>query len=413
MTEDIIYRRHIENCLLERLSVWPAALLLGPRQSGKTTLARKVLEPQGYGYINFEHKNLRESVASDPNGFIASLPDHVIFDEVQHALEIILPLKAKIDADRKRGKYLLTGSWELVRQMPDSLAGRAERLRLHLLSCCERAGTTPRFLDDLFRADFKYGTYRMLGDELHQVIALGGYPVLQPSIPHGIRQGWLMSHISNIMERDLSEMYRVGHPEVPRKLLSAAAAQTARLLNVNRLASTFEATRPTVKQYLELLQRMFLLETLPAWSNNRLNRVVKTPKLHMGDTGLACAMLSVNAEELSVNRDLLGQLTETFVYQELRRQASGRDIDLSFYHYRGKDKTEVDIVIEGEGMKVAGVEVKAGATVFASDFRGLGRLAEAAGSNFACGVVLYDGETCIGFGERLFAVPIRRLWESI
>jgi hypothetical protein len=160
-----------------------------------------------------------------------------------------------------------------------------------------------------------------------------------------------------------------------------------------------------------LLARVFLLEELPPWHSNRLSRLIKTPKLHLGDTGLACALLGVDAAALAADRPLMGQLLETFVFQELRREASWRDDPMAFHHFRDKDGVEVDMVIEGAGQRVAGVEVKAASTVRTDDFRGLRKLKESAGERFAGGVVLYDGEVIAPFGERLFAVPLRRLWE--
>ena len=191
-----------------------------------------------------------------------------------------------------------------------------------------------------------------------------------------------------------------------------AAAQTARLLNVSDLAAPFQISRPTIFHYVKLLEQVFLLERLPPWHHNRLSRLIKTPKLHIGDTGLACALLGIDAAGLATDRTLMGHLLETFVFQELRRQASWHEAPLAFFHYRDKDKVEVDIVIERGALAVAGVEVKTGATVTKADFRGLYKLKEATGSRFAGGVVLYDGETCTRFGDGLYAVPLSLLWET-
>ena len=194
-------------------------------------------------------------------------------------------------------------------------------------------------------------------------------------------------------------------------MLTLAAASTARLLNVSDLAAPFQVSRPTIRDYVTLLERVFLLDSLPPWHSNRLSRLVKTPKLHIGDTGLACALLGVDAAALKADRTLLGQLLETFVFQELRRQASWQDEPMAFHHYRDKDGVEVDVVIERGSRQLAGVEVKASATVTSADFRGLRKLKDAAGRRFAAGVVLYDGETSASFGDGLHAVPLRALWE--
>ena len=177
------------------------------------------------------------------------------------------------------------------------------------------------------------------------------------------------------------------------------------------LTISLSLSRPTIADYVTLLERVFLLERLPPWHSNRLSRLVKTPKLHLGDSGLACALLALDEDALTEDRETLGRLFETFVYQELRRQASWEDDPISFFHFRDKDGAEVDVVLEQGGRKIAGIEVKASGTVTTSDFRGLRKLQEASGKRFACGVVLYDGELTVGFGDGLYAVPVRTLWE--
>ena len=178
---------------------------------------------------------------------------------------------------------------------------------------------------------------------------------------------------------------------------------------MSELAAPFQLSRQTIREYLTLLARMFLLEELPPWHNNRLKRLIKAPKLHMVDTGLACALLGVDEDFLWSDRSLFGRMLETFVYQELRRHAGWRQQPVAFSHYRDKDQSEVDVVMESAG-RLAGVEVKAGATVTTDDFKGLRKLRDAGGKNFAAGVVLYDGEAVVGFGDRLHAVPLSQLW---
>jgi hypothetical protein len=161
-----------------------------------------------------------------------------------------------------------------------------------------------------------------------------------------------------------------------------------------------------------LLERVFLLERLPSWHSNRLKRLVKRPKLHVGDTGVACALLGVDAARLDADRPALGSMLETFVLQELRRQASFAPEPLGFFHFRDRDDFEVDIVIERGHAAIAGVDVKAAATVNEADLRGLRKLRDAAGERFVAGVILYDGSATIRFGDGLFAVPVRKLWET-
>ena len=208
--------------------------------------------------------------------------------------------------------------------------------------------------------------------------------------------------------RDLARIHSLD--ALPR-LLTLTASHTAQLLNVSDLAAPFQMTRQTIHDYVTVLERIFLVDRLPPGHRNRLSRLVKTAKLHIGDTGLACALLGIDTVALHRDRGRLGSLLETFVLQELRRQASWYPEPVDFFHYRDRDDFEVDIVLEHGSAAVAGVEVKAAATVTDADFRGLRKLRDAAGKQFAGGVVLYDGTAATRFGDDLFAVPMRNLWE--
>ena len=189
-----------------------------------------------------------------------------------------------------------------------------------------------------------------------------------------------------------------------------AAAQTAQLFNLSDLAGPFRLSRPTIGDYVALLEQVFLIHRLPPWHSNRLSRLIKTHKLHLGDTGVACAVLDQTADTLREDRPMLGHLLETYVVQELRRQASWNEEHIRFHHFRNKDGAEVDAVLERTGRKIVGVEVKLSGTVVAKDFRGLKKLREASGDRFTAGVVLYDGEEAIPFGHGLAAVPLSRIW---
>lgn len=415
MTDPAFHPRSSLPHLTEALQDTPVVLIHGPRQCGKTTLARMVGDAAGYAYISFDDDVLRASVLADPVGFVADLPDKVVLDEVQRVPELFTALKVAVDRDRQPGRFILTGSANvlLVPKLADSLAGRMEILRLHPLAQSELSAKQPDFLDALFGNGFKTNQQARLGKELADRIAAGGYPAALARPSSRRRVTWYRDYIETLVQRDVRDMARISSLDVLPRLLALAAGQTARLLNVADLASPFQLSRPTIRDYVTLLARVFLLEELPPWHNNRLSRLIKTPKLHLGDTGLACALLGIDAAALWADRTLLGQFLETFIFQELRRQASWRDDPINFYHFRDKDGVEVDIVLEGSGQRVAGVEVKAAATVTANDFRGLRKLKESAGERFAGGVVLYDGEVTTTFGDKLIAVPIRSLWDGI
>ncbi len=414
MASGKIIPRLVEPRLVEALDDSPAVLIHGPRQSGKTTLAQTVGRKRGYHYFNLDDDVLRTAAEEDPMGFVGDLPDRAILDEVQRAPGIFTALKSAIDSDRSPGRFLLTGSANvlLVPKLADSLAGRMEIIRLLPFAQREIEKTKSVFLDDLFSGNFKIRKYERLKQELPQRIVAGGYPAALARNTPPRRAAWYRDYVEAIVQRDVRDLARIASLDALPRLLTLVAGQTSRLLNISELSGPFQVSRPTIRDYVTLLEKVFLADELPPWHTNRLSRLVKTPKLHIGDTGLAAALLGVNAKDLAADRELLGQLLETFVCQELRRQSSGREDDIRFHHFRDKDGYEVDIVLEKGTRKIAGVEVKAAASVTSADFRGLRKLASAAGKRFVAGVVLYDGETSVSFGDALYAVPIRRLWEA-
>ena len=296
-------------------------LIHGPRQCGKTTLARMAGDKRGYAYFSFDDGVALGAAEADPVGFVADLPERTILDEVQRAPGLFTALKTAVDRDRAPGRFLLTGSANvlLVPKLADSLAGRMEILRLHPLAQCELAAAVPRFLDSLSGARFKTRRSERLGRDLADRIVAGGYPAALARATPRRRAAWYRDYIETMVQRDVRDLARIASLDVLPRLLALAAGQTARLLNVSDLASPFQLSRPTIRDYLTLLARVFLLEELPPWYSNRLSRLVKTPKLHMGDTGIACAQLGLDAAALWQDRGTLGQLLETFVYQELRR----------------------------------------------------------------------------------------------
>jgi predicted AAA+ superfamily ATPase len=299
----------------------------------------------------------------------------------------------------------------LLPKLADSLAGRMEIIRLFPLAQCEIEEHPPAFLDALLEARFESRRAERLGPRLADRVAAGGYPAALFRSTARRRAVWYRDYVETMVQRDVRELARITSLDVLPRLLALAAGQTARLLNVSDLAGPFRLSRPTIRDYVTLLEQVFLIEELQPWHSNGLNRLVKTPKLHMGDTGVAAALLGLDAEALYEDRPTLGQLLETFVYQEVRRQVSGHEDDLRVHHFRDKDGYEVDLVLERGGRQLTGIEVKAAATVTDADFRGLRKLASAAGSRWTAGVVLYDGETGVSFGDDLYAVPISALWK--
>lgn len=411
-TNHALYPRHMAPRLKEALSDSPAVLLHGPRQCGKTTLAKMVGENLGYAYLNLDDEALLASVQEDPVRFASELPERVILDEVQRAPEFFRVLKQVIDKDRRPGRFLLTGSSNvlLLPRLADSLAGRMEIIRLHPFSQCEIERTEPQFLDSVFSKQLPMSATQKLGKELYRRIVTGGYPPAVQRATGRRRMAWYQSYVDTLVYRDIRELARIRALDVVPRLVQATAERTATLFNLSSLAAPFQVSRPTIGDYVTLLERIFLLYRLPPWHKSGLGKPVKTPKLHMADSGVASALLGMDENALATDRARLGQLCETFVVQEVARQAAVHPLAHRLFHFRDRDGYEVDLVIERASRLLVGVEVKAGATVTERDFRGLRKLQRLAKDRFAAGILLYDGELSLPFGKDLYAVPFDVLW---
>ena len=406
-----LLRRHAEGLVRQVLEDTRIVALVGPRQSGKTTLARKVAAETGMSFITLDDAQSRRFANADPSGFIQGL-DRAVMDEIQRAPELVLAMKKTVDEDPRPGRFLVTGSVELFRSAisPDSLAGRVETVELLPFSQAEieQRGASG-FLDRAFAGDFPAYMETGRTPDLIQRVAAGGYPEALRRVHAARRAAWLRSYARALTQRDAAEVSVVRRSDALARLLGHAAAASGRLMNLSALAAPLGIDIKTVDRWLELLEQMFVVRRVRAWHANRLKRLVKTPKLHFVDTGLLAALLKDSAEALEADRSRLGFLLEGFVFSELAKIAAQTSVHATISHYRDKDKAEVDFVVEQAG-KTLGIEVKAGATARPEDFRGLRRLRSATGEAFACGIVLHDGDRIQRLGDRLYAMPFSRLW---
>ena len=391
----------------------PVVCLLGPRQCGKTTLARQ-LEPDR-AFYSMDNPGHFETARTDPAGFVQNLPDTVTLDEIQRAPELLPVIKIAVDEDRRPGRFLLTGSAYLLQQprVTESLAGRMEIVRLHPLAESEKerrpGGFVRTLLDGAFRPEIRPAPLRR-DLELAERLVAGGYPEAQRRAPARVRQ-WHEQHLAAIIERDLKDAARVHHAGSLLQLLAVLAAQTAQLLNVSSLAKHLKLQRPTVLHYLSVLERLFLVRRLRAWRRHLAQKAVAAPKVHMLDSGMAASLSGLRAGDWVDNRGPMGPLLESFVVQQLAAQAAWTDSDLRLWHYRNHHGAEVNAVLT-RGRDVWGVEVKASTRAGPGDGRGLARLAADCGGNFRGGVVLYAGDSVLPLGDRrMLAVPVKELWE--
>jgi len=405
-----MYPRWIEPRIRDEQSDTRVVLLSGPRQAGKTTLAKKVAAP-GSTFLSLDDPTVLSAAKSDPVGFVRAL-DRATIDEIQRAPELILAIKRSVDEDKRPGRFLLTGSANLltIPTVADSLAGRMAIVDLLPLSVSEIRQQPSHFLAGVFQGQVPKPSHLMLGDDLVTTVLTGGYPEALLRTKWNRRRDWCLDYVRAIVERDVREIAQIDQLHQLPRLLRMLAHHSGQLLNASGLGAPLGLSHVTTLKYIGIFEQLFLTRLLPPWSTNELKRLVKTPKLHFLDSGLLAALRDLSPQHLAANRGEFGALLETFVFSEVLKLASWTGQRLSFSHYRDKDQNEVDIVIEDEVRRTIGLEVKAGATVTAADFRGLRRLAEAAGKRFALGLVLYDGDTLVPFGPSLFAAPISSLW---
>lgn len=407
------YHRPLATNLHASLRDTPVVCLLGPRQCGKTTLAR-TLEPE-YTYLSLDDEATLAFARTDPTGFVVALPDKVVLDEVQRVPELLRAIKLSVDHNRKPGRIVLTGSANLLLlpNLGDSLAGRMEVLYLQPLSAAELARQPGGFLAALLGGQLKpdLKPAPVATDDLAQRILTGGFPEAAARAPTRAK-AWHRAYLHTLVERDAREVARLRDASALQRLLELLSLRTGELLNVASLGNELNLRRETVDNFLDIGERLFLIRRLQPWHRNAAKRLIKSPKLHFADSGLAATLAGITAEDWHARRVRFGHLLESWVVQQLVAQAGWTDSDLRFWHYRDKDQVEVDLVIT-RGRETWGVEVKSSMTALPGDGHGLRRLAEQCGADFRGGAMLYAGTSVLPLDASAnLAVPLARLWDS-
>ena len=407
--------RNITPKIIEALSDTPVVMLNGARQTGKSTLAKSLVgEKYIDRYVTLDDATALAAAQRDPAGFLAGLGESTVIDEIQRAPELFVAIKANVDRNRKPGRYLLTGSANvlLLPRLSESLAGRMEIFTLWPLSQGEFTGISERFIDLLFSEKLTDCARITAATEISLIerAIRGGYPEAAARGSESRRRSWFGSYITTILQRDVRDIAHIDGLTAMPRLLSMLATRSPSLLNYSELSRTTGLPQSTLKRYMALFETIFLIDHLPAWYSNLGKRLVKTAKLVMNDSGLLATLLAVDAARLE-NTPLCGAVIENFVIMELKKQISWSDAAPAMIHYRTQTGQEVDVVLEDTAGRIVGIAIKSAKSVGGQDFRGLQSLAEASGNNFLRGVVLYGGSEIIPFGSNLFAVPIDSLWD--
>lgn len=405
-----LYPRWIGPRIDEALQDTPVVLLAGPRQAGKTTLVRQFTE-RGLHYLTLDDELTLLSAREDPVGMIRNL-DRAVIDEIQRAPELLLAIKKSVDEDRRPGRFLLTGSANLMAlpTVADSLAGRMETLMLLPLSQSEIENRPANWIDRVFAGEILTSNPPVLGNDLVERVLRGGYPEAVARPTEKRRTAWARQYINAILQRDVRDVAEIDKLDQLPRFLRALAQTAGQMCNYSELGGQVGLDGKTVSRYISVFEQMYLLKRIDVWARNRLKRVVKTPKLQFIDSGLLSVLTNIGHKDVDLDKTGYGHILESFVFSELLKHTATSDDDYRLLYYRDADKYEVDVVIENSAGQLLGIEVKAAATVKERDLRGLKKLASLAGDQFTAGVLLYDGDETMPLGSNQWAAPLSTLW---
>ncbi len=407
-----MYPRFAKSKVKDALSDTRVVFISGPRQSGKTTLVTEFAS-KDFPYLSLDDATILQSATDDPVGFLRGL-DKAVIDEIQRAPDLLLSIKTAVDNDKTPGRFLLTGSANLmtIPKVADSLAGRMEVVRLLPLSQAEIRGEMSNFIDRAFAEEKPVTDHMIVDDDLVEVVLSGGYPEALDRRKWSRKQDWYHGYLDAIIERDVRDVAQVEQLAIMPKLFNVVAEHAGQLVNNSGIGAIVDLNHVTTQKYIGVFESLYLVHTLQPWFTNRLKRLTRSPKLHFLDAGLLAAMRDITPDVIQKDKTRFGPILETFVFSELSKMAAWSEQRCSFSHYRDKDRNEVDIVLENRRGEVVGIEVKSSATVNGGDFAGIRRLAAACGDKFVQGLVLYDHDQVVPFGENMFAAPLSCLWGS-
>ena len=417
--------RHLAAKLLSTLRTTRVINIVGPRQTGKTTLVRDMVEAARF--LDLDDESLVASLAADPYGQLSTLSSEtaqtglpIIIDEVQRLPQITLALKRIVDRDRRAGQFVLTGSSDIftLPKALDSLAGRISSLTLRPLSAAEIQRAGPCLLLDVVADESALSAKHLPNPARFQrldainLLVRGGFPEIRP-LEDRDRMARYDSYVNSIVERDIAPVAEIRRPDTLRRMINQLAHRTAEELNVASLCSVLGARKETVNTYLDILSRIGIILRLGAWTASGARREVRSPKIHFMDTGCATALRGEDAASFGLRADpvALGHILESFVFCELEKSLPFLKRRWNLYHWRYAPR-EIDIVAQAPGRILALFEIKASTSVDEDDFRHLDWfLKEGPGkAHHGVAFVVYLGDQVLSFGPGRFALPLSILW---
>lgn len=409
--------RHVRPRVLEALNDTRIVVIQGARQVGKTTLMQEIVQERGGRLVSFDDEQTLTLAQHDPRGFLQHNDDLLAIDEIQLAPEMVLALKYVVDRDTRPGRFLVSGSADLLRlpAAKDSLAGRVETIELHGFSQGELIGHQETFVDRVLRGErFATHTSTLRRHDYLERATSGAYPEALARTPGRRRTAWLDGYLNGIVKRDAQEISGSHRIDQLAQILSVLAARNSEELNLADVAKETAVPVTSLRRLVELLETMYLIQQIPAWSTNFAKRPVSRPKVSLLDTGLTARLLNVSAAGAGPDAysEMAGHLLEGFVAGEIRRQRAWSEESFRLSHFRDRAAGEVDLILETPDGRVAGLEIKSNSRIDGWEAKWLSQLRDKLGKRFVAGLVLHTGTTAGPLGDRIAAVPMDVLWTT-
>lgn len=411
-----LYTRWQRHTIEQALRTYRVSLLSGARQCGKTTLTKELTTSEDVNYLTLDDPAVRKVAEIDPKGFVQHPGKTLVIDQiisVQRVPELLSVIKINVDEDTRAGQYVLTGSVNIQSSpgVRESLAGRIRKIRLRTLTQGEILGASPDFLDRAFKRDFRQPGSVYNRKTMLDISFRGGFPEALQLTDLG-RKLWHQNYVNALMERELRDIARIQRLDAMNNLVLTLASWSGRFMDISSIGAKLSISRPTIETYINALESMYLIERLRPWTPTDYMRAGKRSKLFMTDSGLMSSVLDWSRQQVHFDADRSGKLIETFMFNEIAAQVDAHEGKYKLFHYRDREKREIDFLIERDDGALLGIEIKAGSAIGTKDFRNMSWFREniAAGRKFT-GILLYSGEFAGSMGEDLWLVPFATIWE--